>query len=86
MIKHEIVDPIPYLTLHDFHLEDESRLIPCFTTKVQLHKAQPLRVSEEGVKSEKQADLMIGKSVYLPLYQLPVLAEHQVYCHESIGF
>ena len=69
-----------------FLLEDESRLIPYFTTKVQLHKSQLLRVSVEGVKSEKQADLMIGKSVYLPLDQLPKLDEDQFYFHEIIGF
>ena len=86
LIKLDTDDPKTYLSLQSFLLEDESRLIPCFTTKVQLQKSQLLRVSVEGVKSEKQADLMIGKSVYLPLDQLPVLAENQFYFHEIIGF
>ena len=86
LIKLDTDDPETYLSLQSFLLEDESRLIPCFTTKVQLHKPQLLRVSIEGVKSEKQADLMIGKSVYLPLNQLPKLDEDQFYFHEIIGF
>jgi 16S rRNA processing protein RimM len=86
LIKLDTDDPETYLSLHSFLLEDESLLIPYFTTKVQLHKSQLLRVSVEGVKSEKQADLMIGKSVYLPLDQLPKLDEGQFYFHEIIGF
>ena len=86
LIKLDTDDPETYLSLQSFLLEDESRLIPSFTTKVQLHKSQLLRVSVEGVKSEKQADLMIGKSVYLPLDQLPKLDEDQFYFHEIIGF
>ena len=86
LIKLDTDDPETYLSLQSFLLEDESRLIPCFTTKVQLHKSQLLRVSVEDVNSEKQADLMIGKSVYLPLDQLPKLDDDQFYFHEIIGF
>ena len=86
LIKLDTDDPKTYLSLQSFLLEDESHLIPCFTTKVQLHKSQLLRVSVEGVNSEKQADLMIGKSVYLPLDQLPKLDDDQFYFHEIIGF
>ena len=86
LIKLDTDDPETYLSLQSFLLEDESHLIPCFTTKVQLHKSQLLRVSVEGVNSEKQADLMIGKSVYLPLDQLPKLDDDQFYFHEIIGF
>ena len=86
LIKLDTDDPETYLSLQSFLLEDESHLIPCFTTKVQLHKSQLLRVSVEGVNSEKQADLMIGKSVYLPLDQLPKLDDDKFYFHEIIGF
>ena len=86
LIKLDTDDPEAYLSLHSFLLENESRLIPYFTTKVQLHKSQLLRVSVEGIESEKQADIMIGKSVYLPLDQLPKLADDQFYFHEIIGF
>ena len=86
LIKLDTDDPEAYLSLQSFLLENESRLIPYFTTKVQLHKSQLLRVSVEGIESEKQADIMIGKSVYLPLDQLPKLADDQFYFHEIIGF
>ena len=86
LIKLDTDDPEAYLSLQSFLLENESHLIPYFTTKVQLHKCQLLRVSVEGIESEKQADIMIGKSVYLPLDQLPKLADDQFYFHEIIGF
>jgi len=86
LIKLDTDDSEAYLSLQSFLLEDDSRLIPCFTTRVQLHKSQLLRVSVEDVKSERQANLMIGKSVYLPLDQLPKLADDKFYYHEIIGF
>ena len=86
LIKLDTNDPKAYLSLQSFLIEQESKLIPCFTTKVRLHKSQLLRVSLEDVKSEKQADLMIGKSVYLPLDELPKLEDNQFYFHDIIGF
>ena len=86
LIKLDTDDPETYLSLQSFLLEDKSCLIPYFTTKVQFHKSQLLRVSLEGINSEKQADMIIGISVYLPLDQLPKLADDQFYFHEIIGF
>ena len=86
LIKLDTDDPEAYLSLRSFLLEDNTRLIPFFINKVQLHKSQLLRVSLENVKSEKQANLMVGKSVYLPLDQLPKLSNDQFYFHEIIGF
>ena len=86
LIKLDTDDPETYLSLQSFLLEDKSCLIPYFTTKVQFHKSQLLRVSLEGINSEKQADMIIGKSVYLPLDQLPKLDDDQFYFHEIIGF
>lgn len=86
LIKLDTDDPEAYLTLQSFLVEDDSRLIPYFTTRVQLHKTQLLRVSIEDISSEHEATTLIGKSVYLPLDQLPKLADDQFYYHEIIGF
>jgi 16S rRNA processing protein RimM len=86
LIKLDTDDPEAYLSLESFLVEVDSRLIPCFTTKVQLHKTQLLRVSIEDISSEHEANILIGKSVYLPLDQLPKLADDQFYYHEIIGF
>ena len=37
LMKLDTDDPETYLSLQSFLVEDESRLIPCFTTKVQLN-------------------------------------------------
>ena len=86
LIKVDTDDPPEYLSLGSFLLEHPTGLIPYFTTAVKLHKTQLLRVSIEGINSEQEADGLIGKSVYLPLDQLPSLNDDQFYYHEIIGF
>ena len=86
LIKLDTDDPKAYLSLPSFLVDEDSRLIPYFTTKVQLHKTQLLRVSIEDISSDQEANILIGKSLYLPLDQLPKLADDQFYYHEIIGF
>lgn len=86
LIKLDTDDPPKYLSLASFLLEHPTGLVPYFTRAVKLHKTQLLRVSIEGVNSEQEARALIGKSVYLPLDQLPPLNDDQFYYHEIIGF
>tara|TARA_B100000941_G_C28395982_1_gene495367 strand:+ start:307 stop:831 length:525 start_codon:yes stop_codon:yes gene_type:complete len=86
LIKLDTDEPQQYLSLASFLLEQKTGLVPYFTTAVKLHKTELLRVSIEEVDSERQADELIGKSVYLPLEQLPSLNDDQFYYHEIIGF
>jgi len=86
LIKLDTDEPQQYLSLASFLLEQKTGLVPYFTTGVKLHKTQLLRVSIEEVDSEQQANELIGKSVYLPLDQLPSLNDDQFYYHEIIGF
>ena len=86
LIKLDTDEPQQYLSLASFLLEQKTGLAPYFTTAVKLHKTKLLRVSIEEVDSELQANELIGKSVYLPLDQLPSLNDDQFYYHEIIGF
>ena len=86
LIKLDTDEPQQYLSLASFLLEQKTGLVPYFTTAVKLHKTRLLRVSIEEVDSEHQANELIGKSVYLPLDQLPSLNDDQFYYHEIIGF
>ena len=86
LIKLDTDEPQQYLSLASFLLEQKTGLVPYFTTAVKLHKTKLLRVSIEEVDSEQQANELIGKSVYLPLDQLPSLNDDQFYYHEIIGF
>ncbi|MEC7658813.1 MAG: ribosome maturation factor RimM [Bacteroidota bacterium] len=86
LIKLDTDEPQQYLSLASFLLEQNTGLVPYFTTAVKLHKTKLLRVSIEEVDSEHQANELIGKSVYLPLDQLPSLNDDQFYYHEIIGF
>ena len=86
LIKLDTDEPQQYLSLASFLLEQKTGLVPYFTTAVKLHKTELLRVSVAEVDSEHQANELIGKSVYLPLDQLPSLNDDQFYYHEIIGF
>ena len=86
LVKLDTDEPQQYLSLASFLLEQNKGLVPYFTTAVKLHKTELLRVSIEEVDSEHQANELIGKSVYLPLDQLPSLNDDQFYYHEIIGF
>ena len=86
LINLDTDEPQQYLSLESFLLEQKTGLVPYFTTAVKLHKTKLLRVSMEKVDSEHQANELIGKSVYLPLDQLPSLNDDQFYYHEIIGF
>ena len=86
LVKLDTDDPESYLSLDSFLVEEGLNLVPYFISKIQLHKSQLLRVSIEEVKSEKQANKLIGKSVYLPLNHLPKLDGDKFYFHEIIGF
>ena len=62
LIKLDTDDPEAYLSLESFLVEVDSRLIPCFTTKVQLHKTQLLRVSIEDISSIITKSLVLKSS------------------------
>ena len=61
-------------------------LVPFFIDKCRLHKSSLLRIDFEEVKSEADADAIMGAELYLPLSFLPELKGTQFYFHEVIGF
>jgi len=61
-------------------------LIPFFFEKSNWQKKLQFRVQFEDVTSEQDADLLIGKEVYLPNTLLPELEENDFYKDEIIDF
>lgn len=86
LIKLDTDEPESYLTTESILVEQNRKLIPFFIEGSSLHKSTLLRVQLEDVNSEEDADELVGLSVFLPLKELPELADDQFYYHEIIGF
>jgi 16S rRNA processing protein RimM len=78
--------PAIYQNLESVLLDISNKLIPFFIDKISLHKHNTLRIDFEDVKSESDANGIIGYDIYLPLSLLPPLKGNKFYFHEIINF
>ena len=72
--------------MESIFLETRGRLVPFFLDRCSLHKAFTLRMRFEDVNTLEDADMLVGKKIYLPLSSLPELTGNKFYFHEVIGF
>ena len=79
-------EPELYENLESMFVECGKNLIPFFIENSSLHKNDFLRVRFEDVKTEEEADEIVGNAIYLPLKMLPKLTGNKFYFHEVIGF
>ncbi|MWB95842.1 16S rRNA processing protein RimM [Flavobacterium sp. GA093] len=79
-------EPELYENLESVFVECNKHLVPFFIEKSSLHKNDFLRILFEDVKSEEEADALLGNAIYLPLNMLPKLTGNKFYFHEVIGF
>jgi len=86
LAKIDTDEPENYENMESVFLEINGKLIPFFLNDSSLHKATTLRLDFEDVNSMEEADSLIGKSIYLPLSDLPELTGNKFYYHEVLGF
>lgn len=86
LIKLDTDEPETYLTTESILVHLNRKLIPFFIEQSSLQKSSLLRVKLEDVACEEDADELVGCSVYLPLNDLPALADDQFYYHEITGY
>lgn len=86
LVKLDTDDPEIYQNLESVFVSLGSNLIPFFIDRCRLHKSDLLRIDFEEVKTESDADRIMGSLLYLPLTMLPKLAGDKFYFHEVIGF
>ena len=79
-------EPELYEEMESVFVEYNNNLVPFFIESSSLHKNDFLRVRFEDVKTEAEADDLLGHEVYLPLTMLPKLEGNKFYFHEVIGF
>jgi 16S rRNA processing protein RimM len=79
-------EPELYQNLESVFVEINKSLVPFFIETSVIHKEKFLRIRFEDIKSEAEADEIMGCELYLPLSMLPKLNGNQFYFHEVIGF
>ena len=86
LVKLDTDDPELYENMESVFVSLGSNLVPFFIDRCRLHKSNLLRIDFEEVKSESDADRIMGCHLYLPLSMLPKLSGNKFYFHEVVGF
>lgn len=86
IIKLDTDQPELYEDIEAVFIDLGRSFLPFFIENKLLQKGNQLRVQFEDVHTEKDADSLLKKDVYLPLNLLPKLTGNKFYYHEVIGF
>ncbi len=86
LVKLDTDDPEVYEKMESVFISLGNNLVPFFIDRCRLHKSNLLRIDFEEVKTESDADRIMGSELYLPLTLLPKLTGNKFYFHEIIGF
>ena len=86
LIKLDTDDPQLYEKMESVFVSIRDSLVPFFIEKSRLHKSNLLRVQFDDIKSEEEAQRLVGAELFLPLSMLPKLSGNRFYYHEIIGF
>jgi len=82
----DVDDPTAYQKLRCIFVDMSSGLVPFFVEKIRFRHHGEASVKLEGVDDEEKADLLKGKSLWLPLEQLPKLTGNRFYFHEVVSW
>ncbi len=81
----DVSDPSYYSKLDVVFIKENDQLVPHFVKSIRIN-SNKATVGLEGLSTKDEADLLVGKEVYLPLKYLPKLKKGEYYYHDLIGF
>jgi 16S rRNA processing protein RimM len=79
-------DPASYKKMRCFFVETPLGLAPFFIEKIQFRHNGEAIVKLEGIQDETKAESLKGKSLWLPVEQLPKLTGNRFYYHEVVNW
>jgi 16S rRNA processing protein RimM len=82
----DVDDPTSYQKLRALFVDTPSGLAPFFIEKIQIRHHGEAMVKLEGVDDETKAGVLKGRSLWLPVEQLPALTGNRFYYHEVVGW
>lgn len=85
-IKLDVDDPSAYRHLDALFIKIGLNHVPFLVEKLHLQDKGLAIVTLQDVDEQEQAEVLVGKEIYLPLEALPELGNHQFYYHEVKGF
>jgi len=81
----DVDDAKKYNELDALFIEINQGLVPFFITEIKIQQ-KGASILLDGIDNSIKAKELIGKSIYLPLTNLPKLKNNEFYHHEIIGY
>lgn len=82
----DVDDPADYLELESVFLDLEGERIPFFIDDLELKHNRKALIRFQDVTTQEDAEVYIGREMYMPVSALPPLEGNQFYFHDVIGF
>lgn len=81
----DVDHPEDYQEMESVLVDINGKLVPFFIESLHMQGERAITALED-IHNIDEAKELVGKSLYLPLKQLPELSEGQYYYHQLIGF
>jgi 16S rRNA processing protein RimM len=82
----DVTNPLEYENLDKIFVDINVFLTPFFIKSLTLRPKSQATLKIDGINSDKEAQQILKRSVYLPLVDLPQLSGKNFYDHEVVGF
>ncbi len=82
----EVDDPEDYLAIEFVFLDLGGEKIPFFIDELELKPKQKALVRFQDVNTREDAEIYIGREMFMPSSNLPPLEGNHFYYHEVIGY
>ena len=82
----DVTNPLEYENLDKIFVDINGYLTPFFIKSLTLRPKSQATLKIDGINSDKEAQQILKRSVYLPLVDLPQLSGKNFYDHEVVGF
>jgi len=82
----DVDDPVRYTKLETVFIGIESDRIPFGIEELELKQKNSAKIRFEDVDNAEDAEIYVGRELYLPISLLPPLKGRKFYYHEVIGF